>query len=194
MEKLIRYARNIDKMLSVLRAILFTVAAALGAALLLGIIFAGSAIDFLGPLSFLPGILRIWPSYNYIMLGDARILLVSAAFVIAMTLFLVMYVVHILKRMTGEMKEGRPFSPGMPARIRKLAYAIFVYAVAVPALSAIPGLLITRLLDHWHQFGLEYDFLFNIDLTAVFAGFLVLLLSLVFEYGAKLQNQDDELL
>jgi hypothetical protein len=205
MEKLKRYAGNIDKALAVIRRILIVITVAASGAMVFGIIFARPIEDgasrLFETLSFSGGIFTVWVKDAVLNAWDLRLVLGSAVLLMAVFAAITLYAIKVLQGMMGEMKEGRPFTPEMPGRIRKLAYTMFVYAVAMPFFTSIPAWMVFRIpgirqaltelpmIDR-----VNINFGAGIDVILVLAGFMVLLLSLVFEYGAQLQRQQDETL
>lgn|GEM_PF-6342130 len=207
MEKLIRYARNIDKILTVLRGIVIAFSATAILALLIGIAFAEKILveanARFGDLSVNTGSmsLKMWVEEPVMSAGNLRSLFASIVGLLAVIAVLSLYAIRVFKGIMGEMKEGRPFSQSMPGRIRKTAYVIFAYAAVTPLLPLLPLHFTFRLLDIQGILAaspliesVKIDYQYSLNILAVCVGFMVLLLSLVFEYGAKLQRESDETL
>jgi len=200
---IIKYARIIGKILAVLRVVVIVVSALVGVALVVGVGLAQTVVDSFnrspnGSWRFVSGVLQltISPSATSLTAPSLRwtfaLLFVALALVVA----LVLRLIRLLADMMAEMQSGRPFSPSMTQKVRHLAWVILVYAFVTPLVPMIPaGFMIGSLrlpgdLPSNIQIGYQY----NVNSLALVAGLAILLLSLVFDYGARLQQESDETL
>ena len=202
MDRLIKYAKGIDKALSILWIVLVGLTIVAICVLLIGIIVSTKIAE--NPnISFVynSGVLKVWLNEPVLTADNLRALLGSLIVVIVIIVAITLYMIMLLRVCVKDMKNGRPFSSNMPKQIRKIAYVLLTFAVIIPATPLVPSVFLFKLYDIQRilsgaplvekvQFSLNY----NIDLTTIFIGFIVILLSLVFEYGTKLQQESDETL
>jgi hypothetical protein len=205
MEKIIKTAKGIDKALSILWVILITVSAIAVIALLIGVIFAGEIAEWdafrsEGTATLTSGILKIEVDSLVLTEENFRALCGSMILVIVMACALSLYTIRLFRGIMSEMKEGRPFSEAMPARIGRMAVVIFLYALIAPLFPVIPTFYFYRMYDISATLSglpsraVAVSFEYNVNILGLIAGIIVLLLSMVFEYGARLQRESDEML
>lgn len=205
MEKIIKSAGTLDKVLSVVR-IIFIVLMAIAAVGLAVCVIAGDWIvaelnSGLAPITVQTGVFKYTAHISDFSASDFRAGCLS---VIAMLVVLtagLLYAISLLKGILGDMRDGQPFSPEIPRRIRRLAYMIFAYAFVMPTLKMIPEICVYQLtaLDQLiasipNAGSAEISLSYTVDGMMIFVGFVVLLLAYVFEYGTRLQRESDELL
>ncbi len=205
MEKLMKYAGIIDNFLKVIWFILIGASIAGIIATLVGTIATqssalSSAVD-LGQSTITSGLLKIWLHQSVITADNLRVLFIATAVEIFFSAVIMLLMIRQLRGIVRTMKDGRPFGEEVPSKIRKLAYIIFVYALVTPLIDMLPNFFLYRLYDIERvlltspliekvQLKMSYDW----NLMTLLIGFGVILLSFVFEYGAKLQQQSDETL
>ena len=106
--------------------------------------------------------------------------------------------IHLLRSIFRDMRQGRPFSDRTPIRIRRIAYVIFASALVSPLLQLIPAYTLERVLNLpelvQSSTTLSVTLMYKPNLMMIVIGFAVILLSFVFEYGARLQQESDETL
>ena len=204
-ERIIKTAKTLDKALSVLRAALIA-ASVITVCVSLVLIATVEKITELvnqseGYVTVTSGILKMRLKNPAFTTGDIRAFLITVVVITVAVSIMALLTVNILKGIISGMKEGHPFSQDMPARIRRLAYMIFAYAAALPLLQFISSYFIFRLIDVQKILSesplvgkVEVSLDFGISVLAVLLGFVVILLSLVFEYGSLLQRESDETL
>ena len=201
MTKLVKYAGITSKVLSVLRVIVIVISALAAVTLLAGIVLARLVVDAFhnsstGFWTFTNGVLqlRIAPSAVSLTAGDVRwlcaLLLVALGVVAALTLRLI----RLLADAMSEMRDGRPFSPSMTTTVRRVAVVMLIYAFVTPLIPLIPTWFVIGSLHTAGMPGLQISYQYNVNGLAIIAGLALLLLSLVFDYGAQLQQQSDETL
>jgi hypothetical protein len=205
MKNIIKAAKGFYITLSILQVayIICSVIAVLG--LVTAIIAAESIIEKVNnssiELSFTSGILKLWVEDIVLTTGSVRQFLITVIISIAVISPFILFTIRLFKNIFGDMKEGRPFSMNISARIRLLAYMIFIYAVITPLIPLISSYFFFNVFNIPQILTaspfikkVENGFSYYVDFLAVFIGFAVLLLSWVFEYGARLQIESDETL
>ncbi len=114
----------------------------------------------------------------------------------AVVLAFVLYGIHLLRRVVAPMGEGRPFSREAPRNIRRLAFAMLALCVAEWAAAVLVPLAYMGVFGSQFLLGsgdaVSLEPTYSLDLVPLFGFFVLLLLSYVFEYGAKLQNLSDD--
>ena len=114
----------------------------------------------------------------------------TALFLLLLTVVVVsaifLWIVWHLRKLIQAIKAGNPFSPENPGRIRKIGYAILLWA---PVDKLIFFLL-------FKLFGLHYLFLGSgistrPFLEMIFFGLVVLVIAEVFQRGVKLQQEQE---
>lgn len=205
MEKIIKIAKGIDKALSVLWVVLIAASAIAICALLVVVVAAGTIAEAANQskeaLTITSGVLKLWVRDPALTTEDLRAFSIIVIAVIAAVLTVTLFTIRLFKNILSDMKEGRPFSQNMPARIRQIAYMVFVYAVVTPVIPLIPSYFMFKLFNIQQILSasplverVESSFNYSVNILAVFIGLVIMLLSLVFEYGFKLQCESDETL
>ncbi len=92
----------------------------------------------------------------------------------------------MLRRLMKAVESSEsPFTDSVVKGMTGLAISLIPYAVLKPLASALgKGLII----------GGEADFSFGVDLTTAFAALVVILIIMIFKYGAAIQKESDETL
>ena len=102
----------------------------------------------------------------------------------------VWYCLRVLRSVLRPMKDGSPFTAGISAKIRKLAWTVLAGGGLVEIGSVVSSVLETR--------AYHLDRLLNMDLTIslwfVAAALILFFLSFIFRYGEELQREADETL
>jgi len=204
MAKLIKYARVTGTVLSVLRVVLLVVSGLAALALLVGIGVAQPVADFVarhpgGSATLNSGAVQFTVASSALTLtaGNIRWLCVAFLVILAVIAAIALRLIGLFAAMMVEMRQGHPFSPAMTARVRRIAGAIFVYAFVTPLIPfAVTGFIVRALGASavLSGAGVHIGYQYNVNGLAVLAGVMVLLLSLVFDYGAQLQKESDETL
>lgn len=207
LNKLAKYASAVAAVLKVLRVLVPASAAVAVVLLLVGIGFAQPVADYLtahpdGFWALTSGVMSLKVSGAALTLtpGTIRWLFGASAVAIVVLAALTMRVVKVFAAMMGDLRESRPFSAAMTGRVRQIAALIFVYAIVTPLIPLIPTGLVFVNGTRWTpdllntggvlRIGYQYD----VNTLALVAALMVLLLSLVFDYGTQLQQQADETL
>ena len=205
MEKIIRITRWLDKALSILQVFFIVAMAIVICGSLAGIIgaksFAEAASQSTNPPTLNVGVLKLWMQPPVLNVEDMRAFLITFAIAIAAILVVSLFAIRLFKRILGDMKEGLTFSPKMPDRIRQIAYLTFAYAVITPVIPSIFSYYMFKLFGVGQILSasplvekVETSFSYNVNILGIVTGFAIILLSMVFEYGVKLQRESDETL
>lgn len=193
MEKMITYSILYDRVIAVFQFFLLGF-------LLLG--FGLSLIGVFGSEAFLTtyiipniyaisGSLRFWFTEAVFGVESLRALLICLGISFSLTALMAIMINIEIRKIFKNMKNGRPFDLVMPRRIRKIATVIFIYALLNPMIEmALNVFANPSTITNVEQAHLVYNF----DVSTLFLGFVVMLVSFVFEYGAQLQKQSDETL
>ena len=203
MDKLIRISRFLDLVLKIAWIVL-CVSVAIGVCFCTVMVCAPSFTASLNRnapklFTFETGSVTVWfhdlSANQYRAIGLVWALGIVAVFV------LVGVMIHLLKSITHDMSRGHPFSTNVPRRIRQIATVIFVYAFVFPLSPLVQTYAISKILDLQQVFStspivdkVDVGFGYNVDVSLVFVALIVVLLSYVFEYGARLQQESDETL
>jgi len=205
MEKIIRASQRLDKAISIVWAVLIALAGTGIVALLIVTAVPGPVVDVIkgrqGPFTVDLSVMKLWMSSPSPATGDVRAFTLSLAVAIAVCLVFALVAIRLLRRILSEMKQGHPFSPNIATHIRGIAYVIFACAFLEPVLPLVPACFIVKLSGVEQVVSaspmvekVEFTFHYSTDILAVLISFVVLLLSFVFDYGAKLQQEPDETL
>jgi hypothetical protein len=84
-------------------------------------------------------------------------------------------------------EDGAPFVPENVTRLRKISIQIIIGSVLIPAVTSAAAAAYS------HQSLMDIKSNSVIDVTLLLCGFLVLILSGVFAYGARLQREHDQM-
>jgi len=138
---------------------------------------------------------------NVLTASQYRILGAILAVSVVVVFTLIGVIVRLLKSITRDMSGGRPFSVDIPLRIRQIAFVIIAYAFVSPLFPLVPFYAISKIVDLPQVLStspsvesIEIGFTYSPDLNMGFVALIVILLSFVFEYGARLQQESDETL
>lgn len=206
MDRLVKFAKGFDTALVILRIILIVALTLSLGASLYGILNAPQLVTELGKntgfnFAVNQGVLKLRMTEPELTPENFRMLMFSIIVTVVLISVLIFTAIWILRGIINDMKEGRPFSQNIPNRIRKLAYVVFAYATIVPAATLLPSYALFRFFDFQRAFSntpyldmVQSELSYSIDAFAVFTGLAVILLSFVFEYGAKLQLESDHTL
>lgn len=97
------------------------------------------------------------------------------------------YVFVMLGKLMRELEKCEsPFSDGVVKGMTGFAISLIPYAVLNPTLKSVAGSLLAA-----KDFNISFG---NVDFPTVFAVLVILLLILIFKYGASLQKESDETL
>jgi len=213
MTNLVKYTKIIDKVLLVLW-IIFLVAAGLAAiSLVVGLFSAQPLADAIHKLTVDQIVVSnrmttITFETSAVTASDFRNFFVTGLIMITIAVSLLSWGLWLLRAILAETQQGRPFSPAMTVNVRRVAYLLFTYAVVVPLIPMVPVWILLhqfsfptivsgqQMIGNGIQIAYQYgaQLFYNLNLAPVFAGLIVLLLSLVFAHGAELQRQSDETL
>lgn len=113
--------------------------------------------------------------------------------------FFFCYTIKVLRKILAPMIQEKPFVGTVSGNLKKLGWLIICSSVVMDIVENVGNAIIyaaydiQNLLLSENIVGVELDF-YMIDIKTILLGVLVLLLSHVFSYGEKLQQQDDETL
>jgi len=106
--------------------------------------------------------------------------------------------IRVLQRIFRPVGEGTPFNGEMSPALRRLAWVELIGGAVRAAAEAASEWIIGRAVDVQSLFDVSkasrVEWNGRIDGTFLVAFVILLLMSFVFQYGEKLQRQDDELL
>jgi len=202
MERIMKIAKGLDITLKVVWILLWV---AVGVEVIGACMFAVLADSFVGVIqekgviSFPFGVVNLSPYQPVLTPGQYRGVALSFIATGLVIYVLGLIAVRQLRSITGDMRQGHPFSADTPRRIRRVAYIIFVFAIVSPLVQLIPAYAIARVLDLPQliapsSIAVAVRLTYSPNLPLIFIGFVVILLSFVFEYGARLQQESDETL
>lgn len=119
--------------------------------------------------------------------------------ILGVGVFFSCYIIIVLRKMLAPMIQEQPFVGTVSGDMRKLGWLIICGSVVMGIMETVGSTIvyaaydIQNLLLSENIVGVTLDFQL-IDVKTIMLGVLVLLLSHVFSYGEKLQQQDDETL
>ncbi|ERJ12061.1 DUF2975 domain-containing protein [Haloplasma contractile] len=120
---------------------------------------------------------------------NLKSVVLATCFSIPVIFGLVAVILHYLSRILSSLKDNTPFTNENVKSLKVIAWSIIISSVLVPAVETF---IFTMII---HSTGIEQlDSVFSIDLTALFVGFLLLILSHIFNYGTYLQKEYDQTL
>lgn len=112
--------------------------------------------------------------------------------------FLVSRGARHLRAILTPMEEGRPFEPGTPGSLRKIAWLTLIGGAVTQVLGFAEGMLLTRAcpMDAILSAAAveKYEYNYTMDFSFVWVVCFILFLSYIFSYGQKLQQESDETL
>ena len=108
------------------------------------------------------------------------------------------YGIGYLRKVLAPMKEGRPFDGNTPVYLKKIAWVILIGGGLIQVLGIAGRAMMIRALPMDAIFvsaAIErVEYVFTVDFGFVCLACAVLLLSRIFEYGQRLQQESDETL
>lgn len=115
-------------------------------------------------------------------------LAVGAGAAIAAGIGAAFLVLILLRRIFTTMRDGTPFLPENVRRIRWLGYIVIAAAVVEQLVTVMLGVV---MIDNVTSAGIELNYAFNLNFTAIFLGLIILAIAEVFRYGTNLQSDAD---
>ena len=110
----------------------------------------------------------------------------------------VRYGIGYLRKVLAPMKEGRPFDGDTPVYLKKIAWVILIGGGLIQVLGIAGRAMMIRALPMDAIFASaaieRVEYVFTVDFGFVCLACAVLLLSRIFEYGQRLQQESDETL
>lgn len=110
----------------------------------------------------------------------------------------VRYGIGYLRKVLAPMKEGRPFDGDTPVYLKKIAWIILIGGGLIQVLGIAGRAMMIRSLPMDAIFASaaieRVEYVFTVDFGFVCLACAVLLLSRIFEYGQRLQQESDETL
>jgi len=200
MEKLSKISKVVDKVLMVAYRVLLIVSVV--CTVLLGVIyFVDDAKDTMveGTWSLSLGDIDLTlaeSAVNNKMMQSQIVFLVSV--MVAGVIFFG-YAIKVLRSILAPMIEGKPFAGSVSGDLKKLGWTVIIGSVALGIVQAIVKTLLYTTFDIQNLLlsdkivGVECT-ITVFDVKTILLGVLLFLLSHVFCYGEKLQQQDDETL
>ena len=103
-----------------------------------------------------------------------------------------------LRTILTPMEEGRPFEPGTPGSLRKIAWITLIGGAVFQILTFAEGFILMWAYPLDNVFSTQavkaVEYNFTLDLSFVWIACLILFLSYIFSYGQALQQEADETL
>ena len=200
MENLTKISKPIDTILNILSKLLISacivLTVVLGAFIFIPS-FADTGIE--GNWSLTLGNVKLALAEGVAETAQMKVMLISLTItMIVMTIF-TCYFIKILRNILAPMIQGQPFVGTVSGDLKKLGILLIVNSVVFGLVNAIGNAAIFSAFDISNLLlsdkivGVSTNFSI-IDTKTIFIGILVILLSHVFSYGEKLQQQDDETL
>lgn len=121
-------------------------------------------------------------SYVYLNLRKLGIVCIINALITATLIYVLLMLGRFMKKLE---ESGSPFEDGAVKAMTQFAISLLPYAVLKPTLTSLSGAIFAT--------G-NVSVKFSIDTTTVFAALIVILMVLIFRYGAQLQKNEDETL
>jgi len=204
MTKLVKYAKITDKVLAVLRIIIIAIASICGVALIVAIGLGQVIRDALDKnpntiVTFTSGSMTFHTPVSAVPLtaSSIRWFCVVAIVLIAVVVVVALRLIRLMRDLMMATQKGRPFSASSTSKVRQIGWWVIGFGLVSPLIS----LTLT-----WFLFGgsnpvlalsgdsVRITYGYAANGLALIVGIMMLMLSLVFDYGAKLQQQSDETL
>ena len=108
------------------------------------------------------------------------------------------YGIRFLRKVLEPMKEGRPFDAEAAVHLRKFAWVVLIGGGLIQVLGIAGRTLLARAMPMDAIFASpaieSVEYVFTVDFGFVWMFCVVMLLSRIFEYGQRLQQESDETL
>lgn len=108
------------------------------------------------------------------------------------------YALKVAQRILLPMKEGRPFEESVADNLKKLAIVTIGGGVFTGVLGIVNRVFLSKAYDLQNLLAApqveKIEYMFDMDLSFVYIGCVLLFLSYIFRYGQQLQQQSDETL
>ncbi|WP_141520415.1 DUF2975 domain-containing protein, partial [Bacillus pseudomycoides] len=124
---------------------------------------------------------------NHIQITKIRTLIINACIIYEVILTTLLFITIQLKRILQFARNKQPFSKSCIKHIRYLAYGVIIYGFITELLVNIWSLLLVKILQ------LSEPVIY-LKFEMMITGFLILLLTHIFKYGAYLQDEYDSTL
>lgn len=203
MEKLTKTASTLSTIFNILEKVLL--ALAIAAAVCTGLILVGWVLKW-DPNTIATGYGNLDIGFLELQIAEAHapdkwVILMQAAIVLALSCgccLIARQMVRCISGILAPISEGRPFHDTISTSLRRLAVLTVILGVAYNCISLtevlistfafeLPSLLISEKIP-------RVDINYTIDISFLIVSGVLLLLSYIFRYGAKLQQLSDETL
>ena len=121
-------------------------------------------------------------AYVYLNLRKLGIVCIISSLISATLIYVLVMLGRLMKKLET---CGSPFDEGVVKAMTQFAISLIPYAVLKPTLTSLSNAILST--------G-SVSVNFSIDTTTVFAALVVILMILIFKYGAQLQKSEDETL
>ena len=197
-EKLINTAKTADTVAKILGTVLRVFVIVFLVFVVL-VMILGEKVFEAGSLSLDLDFIKLHLSNDYQAVTDIMKLYTAVGLVSAAVAFAVISLCcRQLRRILAPMKEGRPFDACVPGYLKNAAWTVFVGGCLIQLLGMIERLIATIAYPLEEVFSSaairDWEIVYTMDWTFVLVFFVLMLLSYVFSYGVRLQQESDETL
>jgi len=112
--------------------------------------------------------------------------------------FIVYYIAKLLRRILSPMKAGRPFEAGVSANFKKIGWVVLIGGLLSELVGMTARMLLIKAYSIEQLFAspaiAETEFIFTLNFGFMLTSCAIFLLSYIFSYGQRLQQDSDETL
>ena len=198
LEKLSATAKNGDTIAKIVGSVL-QVCAIVFLVFAVLVLILGEKMYEIGSLSLDLDFITLHLSSQYQTITDMMKLYTAASLVSAAVSFAVIsWCIQLFRKILAPMMEGRPFDAIVPGTLKKAAWVVLAGGGLNQLLGIAGRFFATKAYPLDMVFASaaiqEWEFTFTVDYTFVLVFFVLMLLSYVFSYGVRLQQESDETL
>ena len=198
-KKMMNAASTLDTLAKVMGRIVIAVAIVCGVMAILVAIFGEKMMVLSNELSFDLGFVKLYATEALeVNSGFMKAYVIVGLIAVGMICVAVHISSALLHSVLEPMKNGRPFESEIPVKMRKLAWVVLGCGLIIEIANMIEGILLVKAFDIENivnpVFISKIEPNYTIDLGFVLIFMLIMLLSYIFSYGQKLQQDSDETL
>ena len=113
---------------------------------------------------------------------------VVALMLVSVTFFLILAIIHNLRKIFRSLRAGEPFAYENFARLRRIGYFVLSFAVLDLGRSLFNRYLLSQ---HFLYHGKTYSGRFSLGIDVILIGLVILVFAEIFRHGYKLKTENE---
>ena len=202
MEKLMKTSKIVDKVLKIIYYLMVFMGAMSTILCILALILMAVKADVVTTMGFNSiGFSGVTFELKETVPADRTYMMATLSMALAVVVIVMVipcYIIRLLRKVLNPMKEGQPFAGTVSKDLKKLGLAVMIGGIIANIALSVGNyiMLVSPDVMELLKSDMVSDIIIknDINLTSIFSGILIVMLSHVFHYGENLQQQADETL